>query len=140
MVTVKNLSDEELPIAEIKKKAERIAKEKLITKQVYLYLVDNSEIQRLNKEFFGKDKPTNVISFPYDEGKLLGEIFISVPYCKGEQEETNLRLEELILFYFIHGLLHLLGYEHIYGGRDEKAMEEEQMRLFGIIYPEIEFE
>lgn len=140
MVILKNLSNRELSVIDLKEKLEKVVNEKHLSKQVYLYLVDNSEIQRLNKEFLGKDKPTNVISFPYEEGKLLGEIFISVPYCESELEETNFSLTELIVFYFIHGLLHLLGYEHIYGGKDEKIMEEEQMRLFNIVYPDIEFE
>lgn len=141
MVTVKNLSKKNLPLLELKEKLKVVAKEKKITKRVYLYLVDNEEIQRLNKEFLGKNKPTNVISFPYEKkDKLLGEIFISVPYCESEMEETNLNLEELIVFYFIHGLLHLLGYEHIYGGKEEEKMDKEQRRLFKIVYPQIELE
>jgi len=140
MVTVKNLCNEELPLAKIKENLEKLLIEKKVDKRVYLYLVDNNEIQRLNKEFLGKNKPTNVISFPSDESKILGEIFISVPYCESEQEETNLELTELICFYFIHGLLHLLGYEHVYGGEEEIVMQREQLRLFNIIYPDIEFE
>lgn len=140
MVTVKNLSNKELTLEEIKNNAEKIINAKNVEKRVFLYLVDNTEIQRLNKEFLGKNKPTNVISFPSDENKVLGEIFISVPYCESEQEETNLGLNELISFYFIHGLLHLLGYEHIYGGEDEMIMQKEQLRLFNILYPEIELE
>lgn len=140
MVTVKNLSNRELSLEEIKNNAEKVVNAKNVKKRVFLYLVDNNEIQRLNKEFLGKNKPTNVISFPSDENKVLGEIFISVPYCESEQEETNLELNELISFYFIHGLLHLLGYEHIYGGEDEVIMQKEQQRLFNILYPEIELE
>lgn len=140
MVTVKNLSNRELSLEEIKNNAEKVVNAKNVRKRVFLYLVDNNEIQRLNKEFLGKNKPTNVISFPSDENKVLGEIFISVPYCESEQEETNLELNELISFYFIHGLLHLLGYEHIYGGEDEVIMQKEQLRLFNILYPEIELE
>ncbi len=140
MVTVKNLSNRELSLEEIKNNVEKVVNAKNIRKRVFLYFVDNNEIQRLNKEFLGKNKPTNVISFPSDETKVLGEIFISVPYCESEQEETNLELNELISFYFIHGLLHLLGYEHIYGGEDEVIMQKEQQRLFNILYPEIELE
>ncbi len=140
MLTIKNLCDKQLPLAELKEKYEKILAEKKVNKKVFLYLVDNKEIQRLNKEYLGKNKPTNVISFPYNETNMLGEIFISVPYCEAELEETGFSLEELISFYFVHGFLHLLGYEHVFGGEDEIIMEKEQERLFKLIFPEIEFE
>lgn len=140
MIIIKNIYKKGLPTGDLKEKLDRVLREKKVTKRCYLYLVDNDEIQRLNKEFLGKNRPTNVISFPYDEKGLLGEIFISVPYCESEREVTNLEVDELICFYFIHGLLHLLGYEHIHGGKEAVAMEKEQERLFKLIFPEIEFE
>lgn len=141
MVTVKNQTDFDINLERIIELSNFIAKEKGVKKKVSLYIVDNNTIKDLNRKFFKKDKPTNVISFPeYDDRKNLGEIVISIEYCKLEMEETGFNIEELITFYFIHGLLHLLGYEHIYGGKEEKKMRNEEIRLFKKCFPEIELE
>lgn len=140
MLTIKNLTNYDLPIRELREKLSKVVEEKMLNKKLILYLVNNDEITTLNNKFFKKNNATNVISFPYDEKTFLGEIFISVEYCESEKEESGFELKELVCFYFIHGLLHLLGYEHIYGGIEEKEMEKEQERLFKLIFPEVEFE
>ncbi|MCX7770695.1 MAG: rRNA maturation RNase YbeY [Proteobacteria bacterium] len=141
MVTVKNQTSKEIDIKKITALFNLVVHEKRVKKKVNLYLVDNEAIKELNRKFFKKNKPTNVISFP-EEGdkKTLGEIIVSVDYCEKEQEETGLDREELIVFYFIHGLLHLLGYEHIHGGKEEKIMRKEELRLFRKCFPDIELE
>jgi len=83
----------------------------------------NAEIKKLNKQYRGKDKPTDVLSFSMmddDEigfarassrSPLLGEIIISVPYAKEQAKEKKHSLKNEILFLLVHGLLHLLGHD-----------------------------
>lgn len=73
--------------------------------------------RRLNKQFRGKDKPTNVLSFPLSESS--GEIFIDLPQAEKEHSKFGEKYSEFILRLFIHGLLHLKGMEH--GDTMEKA-------------------
>ncbi len=79
-------------------------------KNINLYFTDDSEIRKLNKQYRGLDKPTDVLSFPlkdeYDE--LLGQIVIS--YETARKQSQNLNKE--IIHLFIHSLLHLIGYTH----------------------------
>jgi rRNA maturation RNase YbeY len=140
MVTVKNRHKEDLPVLEICEKLKVIAGHKKAVKRVYFYLVDNQTIQDLNARFLGKDKPTNVISFPSDDKTMIGEVFVSVDYCIAEIEETDLTVAQLLVFYCIHGFLHLLGYEHTLGGNKEKEMLEEERGLFKIVFPEIDLD
>lgn len=96
-----------------------------------VFLVSNNEIQGLNKKFRGKDKPTNVLSFPVPDKfpipgnkKFLGEIYLSPKYI----EEHNENVE----FMLIHGLLHLLGFNHIKKS-DRIEMEKEEKRLMRLL-------
>lgn len=89
-------------------------------------LVDNTFIHQMNKEYRNVDRPTDVISFAFLDGdderdeKLhgngpvpLGDIYISVEKAKTQAEEYGHPLERELSFLFVHGLLHLLGYDHM---------------------------
>ena len=97
-------------------------------------IIDNEEIHQINKEYRGVDRPTDVISFAFldndVEGKKnlkkktivdLGEIFISLPKAKEQAKEYSHSLERELDFLFLHGLLHLLGYDHM-NEEDETVM------------------
>ncbi len=142
MVVIKNLysKDDDIGLEELKVLINKITDSKKIKKRIYLYLIDNEEIKKLNKEFLKKNKYTNVLSFPSYEKTMLGEIFISVDYCKKESPTTGLSPLELIVFYFIHGLLHLTGYEHIKDEKEEKKMRKEELRLFKLVFPDMDLE
>jgi len=83
-------------------------------------LVGDSTIQKINKQSRGLDKPTDVLSFanreledPDPEDKTsLGQIVISVPAAQRNADEMHQSLEEELRFLFVHGLLHILGYDH----------------------------
>ena len=88
--------------------------------------VDNKFIHQLNREYRNVDRPTDVISFAFLDGdeqrdeKLhgkgpvpLGDIYISVEKAKEQAEEYGHPLERELSFLFVHGLLHLLGYDHM---------------------------
>lgn len=77
--------------------------------------------RRLNRTTRGKDKPTNILSFPLD--KQEGEIFIDLQLCKRQAPSFERNFENFIGFLFIHGLIHLKGMDH--GSR----MESEEVRL-----------
>jgi probable rRNA maturation factor len=86
-----------------------------------LYLVDDKKIEKVNAQFRGKAEPTNVLSFAYLTGEdfntapnplYLGEIFISMETLVRESLEQNITEEQHYVRLLIHGLLHLLGFDH----------------------------
>ncbi|HHU91990.1 MAG TPA: rRNA maturation RNase YbeY [Halanaerobiaceae bacterium] len=90
--------------------------------EISFALVDNEQIQELNKEYRGIDEPTDVLSFPMDE-EIWGDIIISTEKVLSQAEEYGHSLERELGFLAVHGILHLLGYDH------QSAEEEAVMRL-----------
>lgn len=91
-------------------------------------IVDNDYIHRLNKEYRGIDRETDVISFALEDDKtfnldirVLGDIYISIDKAKSQSMEYNHSLQRELCFLAVHGMLHLLGYDHM------KKEEEEVM-------------
>jgi len=106
----------------------------LTDKEIELMLTDNNEIQQINKEFRHKDSPTDVISFPYKEMPMspLGSIVISLDYIeKGAEHYGHSREDEFTLL-FIHGLLHLLGYNHECDKGEMRQKEKEIIEAFSL--------
>jgi len=100
-------------------------------------LVDDKEIKSINRQYLGKDRPTNVISFPMREDgfgnvapHLLGDIVVSVDTAERQSEESDIPLEDMILFLMIHGTLHLLGYDHETSEEGRKQMVDKEDELF----------
>jgi len=92
--------------------------DELIEAEVSIYIVDEAESQALNAQYRGKDKPTNVLSFPADIHEavgisLLGDLVICAPVVAREAEEQGKTLEAHWAHMLVHGTLHLLGYDHI---------------------------
>ena len=84
----------------------------------------DAAIRELNARFRGKDKVTNVLSFPQDDprsGKLIGDVVLSVDTVARQGAETGAGFRYTFDFYLVHGILHLLGYDHHTGG-DAKKM------------------
>ena len=105
-------------------------------------IVDNDYIHKLNKEYRGIDRVTDVISFAlednldikYDDFRLLGDIYISIDKARSQAVEYGHSFLRELCFLSIHGLLHLLGYDHM-EKEDEKVMfglQEEILDAFGI--------
>ncbi len=96
------------------------------------FIVDEAEIQSLNREFRKLDKTTDVISFAlWDSGiktNLLGEIYICYEKVLSQAKEYGHSFEREICFLFVHGILHLLQYDHILK-EDEKIMFEIQNKV-----------
>jgi probable rRNA maturation factor len=87
-----------------------------------ILLTGNDQVQVLNRKFRGKDKPTNVLSFPAREEGYLGDIAIAHDVAAGEAEAAGLTLTDHLLHLTVHGVLHLLGYDHE-RSKDAEIME-----------------
>lgn len=105
-------------------------------------IVDNTYIHELNKEYRGIDRPTDVISFALEDHidevnldfRMLGDIYISLDKAKEQAIEYGHSFLREICFLTVHGLLHLLGYDHI-KKEDEEVMfkkQDEILNEFGI--------
>ncbi len=97
-------------------------------KEIELVITSNDEIQKINKEYRNIDKPTDVLSFPYEEMPMspLGSIVISQDFVISKSEELGHTQEDEFTLLFIHGLLHLLGYDHEI---DNGQMRQEEEKL-----------
>ncbi len=105
-----------------------------------IVITDDNQLQTLNQEYLGIDKPTDVLSFPSgdpdpDTGQVnLGDILISYPTANAQAEEArNDIMDELILL-VVHGLLHLLAYDHDTPENKAKmwGIQEEVLRELGV--------
>lgn len=90
-------------------------------------IVSKEKIRKLNKQYRGKDEPTDILSFPLDPSS--GEIYINIDMTKKKAGEFGRTYENYLAFLFIHGLVHLKGYEH--GGTME-SIEAKYHRVFGV--------
>ena len=104
-------------------------------------LVDNDEMQELNREYRGKDAPTNVLSFPCDwdlpeEPRLLGDIVIAAAVVNREAKEQKKNADAHWAHITVHGFLHLLGYDHIEDADAEKMENTERDILARLGYPD----
>ena len=109
--------------------------------EVTVRLVDNAEIQELNREYRGKDSPTNVLSFPCDwdlpeEPRLLGDIVIAVEVVNQEAREQKKKMEAHWAHIVIHGLLHLLGHDHVQEEQAEVMEGLEKRILQALGFPD----
>jgi probable rRNA maturation factor len=80
--------------------------------RINLVLVSDAEIQRLNRRFRHKDKPTDVLSFSMDEDGVLGDIAISTETTRRNAKKYGVSYKTEMKRLVIHGVLHLLGYDH----------------------------
>lgn len=104
--------------------------------EIAVRLTDDAEVHQLNAQYRGKDKPTNVLSFPMiepdliealtqnsDDGEvILGDIVLAHGVCAAEAEEKGFTVEQHATHLIVHGVLHLLGYDH-QGDSEAEAME-----------------
>ena len=113
---------------------------KFINKKVYLTLLlsNNQKIKILNKKFRKKNKHTDILSFPSGQKTknlkkiYLGDIIISYDYMNKPKDLTNFEFKKKTIKIFIHGYLHLLGYDHI-NLKDYQIMYREEKKIFDSI-------
>lgn len=118
--------------------------------QASLLFADDGEVHALNREWRGKDKPTNVLSFPMLEREellalapdgppeLLGDIALALETCAREAADKGLSLEHHAVHLLVHGLLHLAGYDHETSpahAREMELLEIKALAQLGIADP-----
>ena len=106
----------------------------LTNKDIELILTTDEEIRELNKIYRNKDKATDVLSFPLEEmpGIPLGSIIISIDTAKKGALAFGHNIEDEIKLLFIHGLLHLLGYDHETDNGEMREKEKEIIEKFNL--------
>lgn len=100
-----------------------------------LLVVDNETIKEINFEYREKNEATDVLSFPFDGDFAhlpLGTIIISEDFVKEKALEFNHSIEDEFKLLFIHGLLHLLGYDHEVDNGEHRQKEEELIKKFNL--------
>ncbi len=105
--------------------------------EVSIVLVDDEEIIRLNRQYFHRRRPTNVIAFPMAAGdpaaihpEILGDVVISAETAKRQAMAVGGEPEAEVLFLMIHGILHLVGYDHEGSPGERRKMEAKEEELF----------
>ena len=117
----------------------RFSKKKL---NLTILLSNNKNIQKLNRKFRGKNKPTDTLSFPFEKkfnikkSSYLGDIIISYEFLQKPKVLDNLEFKKKLIKIFIHGFLHLLGYDHI-KLKDFRKMAKEEEEIYANIKTKI---
>ncbi len=135
-IEVFNLTDEDLDkeLKELKEFLINVAKDENLGNVIFnVIIVDNPKIHEINKEYRNIDRETDVISFALEDDKsfnrtdirILGDIYISIDKVISQSEEYGHSFKRELFFLALHGLLHLLGYDHT------RSLEEEKIQ-FGL--------
>ena len=144
-IEVFNLTDEDLDkeLKELKEFLIKVAEDEKLGNVIFnVIIVDNPKIHEINKEYRNIDRETDVISFALEDEKsfnttdvrMLGDIYISIDKVRSQAKEYGHSFKRELYFLSIHGLLHLLGYDHM-TEEDEKVMfgkQEEVLDRYGI--------
>jgi len=135
MIDIENQTNLDFDLAPL----EQIAKS-VTDADIELLVVDNETIQALNAQHRGKETPTDVLSFPLEYsfapeiiGSIpLGSIVIAAPYVIEKAKAFEHTTQEELTLLFIHGLLHLLGFDHEVDQGEMRAKEKELIERFGL--------
>lgn len=136
-ITLQNVSQEkQIPTkADFKRWISKVLAKIIQPTEITIRIVDAEESQSLNNYYRGKNQPTNILSFPFAvppgvDTNLLGDLVICAPIVKQEAKEQNITLKAHYAHLTIHGVLHLLGFDH------ETAKSAKEMETLEIRYME----
>jgi probable rRNA maturation factor len=108
--------------------------------ELSIVLVDDEQMSSLNKRYRNRRGSTNVLAFAMREGEfsdispeLLGDVIISLPTAQREAQEAGISLDNMLSRLLIHGILHLVGFEHNRGEDAAREMEERSSELLAIL-------
>lgn len=129
MIEIDNETDLNIPLDIVEKIAHT-----LTDRDIDLLVTDDAQIKQINAEYRGIDKPTDVLSFPFEESPMapLGSIVISADFVKKLSTELSHSTDDEFCLLFIHGLLHLLGYDHEIDKGEMREKEKELINTFGL--------
>jgi rRNA maturation RNase YbeY len=113
-----------------------------LNQEVSILLTTDADIRKLNKQFRSIDQPTDVLSFPQNADEdppipgeiILGDIAVSLDTAQAQAKEHGLTFEEEIILLLIHGILHLLGYDHEISEQEEEKMRSKTRELFNLVF------
>ena len=108
--------------------------------ELSVVMTDDATIHDLNRTWRHKDKPTDVLSFSQYEGEgpagavpVLGDVIISTDTAQRQAEQIGHSLDDELQRLLVHGVLHLLGHDHVNGGLQARRMKAEEARLLGLL-------
>ena len=101
--------------------------------ELSLLLTDNETIRELNSNYRGKDRATDVLSFPMDDPVLMGDVVISLETAAVQADSYGVTTDEELSRLLVHGILHLLGYDHVNGGRQAAKMTGKESELMALL-------
>jgi len=108
--------------------------------ELSITIVGDRTIRRLNRDYLGKDRSTNVISFPQQEGEhpalsqVLGDVVISADTADREAQTAGWNGYERLIFLLLHGILHLNGYDHERSGEAEaRKMRRKELQIWKLL-------
>lgn len=141
-IEVFNKTDEIVDLKALKELMEYALKKEQVETVIFnLILIDNKTIHKMNLEYRGIDRPTDVISFALEDDKIcpniegmpriLGDIYISIEKAKEQAELYGHSFKRELSFLAVHGLLHLLGYDHMEKEEEKVMFERQELILDG---------
>jgi probable rRNA maturation factor len=108
--------------------------------EISILIVDDPQIAQLNQQYLNREGPTNVIAFAMREGEfsdlsphLLGDVVISMDTVAREAQVAAMSMERRFNELLVHGILHLLGYDHETSKEDARVMEDKSRELMALI-------
>lgn len=114
--------------------------------ELSVLVVDDCAIQEINRDYLERDRPTNVISFSQQEGDtpdvpgsdvLLGDVVISADTAWRDAQDAGIEMFAELVFLLLHGILHLLGYDHERGTMEEaEQMESKEQQVYALLQNE----
>ena len=112
-------------------------------KEISILLADDKKMRKLNNQYRGQDRSTDVLAFPQNDGDrggltphLLGDVVISTVTARRQATQHELSLEEELVLLLTHGILHLLGYDHERSDEEARRMKGKTRELFCQIFPD----
>jgi probable rRNA maturation factor len=108
--------------------------------ELSILIVDDPQITKLNKKYLHRSGPTNVIAFPMQAGAypninpgLLGDVVISIETAAKEGKSIGIGMEERFTQLLVHGILHLIGYDHEKSDSQAEKMEQKENEILKLI-------
>ena len=130
-----------LNLSRIKRKINKILKNLACSNaEISILFTSDEHIKNLNKTYRKKNRPTDVLAFSQNEGDLigtntniLGDVVVSTDTAKRQADERSHSVEKEIFILLIHGILHLLGFDHEKEKKDLKKMQSKEKELLTLI-------
>lgn len=142
ILIVRDVEDARIPVTAIKHTLGEIIRKEKSVGAIQVIVVDDVTMRRLNRRFKGKDKTTDVLSFPFEDDMpgtvamhLFGEIYCNYAHCKRWTSENGGTVKDELLRLAVHGCLHLFGYDH-HKPEDQRRMlraENRYLKRGGLI-------